>query len=56
MVGAYHLVCHECPFEGLFDDRATAERERAAHESTTDHQTTLLDISEPEPAGTPGPS
>lgn len=56
MVGAYHLVCHECPFEGLFDDRAAAVREREEHESATGHRTSLLDISEPKPAGAPGPS
>ncbi|MFB6224620.1 MAG: hypothetical protein ABEH86_13235 [Haloarcula sp.] len=53
MVGTYHVVCHECSFEGLFDDRTTAKRKRDTHEAECGHQMSLLDISVPETPAAP---
>ena len=42
----YHLVCHECPEEGVYEDRRDADSARERHEGETDHRMTVLDIGE----------
>ena len=45
MAGSYHVVCHECAFEGLYEDASVAEGQRDAHTSDSGHQMSLRDIS-----------
>jgi hypothetical protein len=40
----FHLVCHDCPEEGVYDDRRDAETARETHELESDHRMTMLDI------------
>ena len=49
MGGVYHVVCHECPFEGLYGSPKTATGEREAHEREHDHRVSHLEINRPEP-------
>lgn len=53
MTGRYHVVCHECAFEGLYEARSVAVGQRDAHESEHGHRMSLLDIAT---ADTPDPS
>ncbi|WP_170221573.1 hypothetical protein [Haloarcula marismortui] len=41
----YHVVCHECAFEGLYEDASVAEGQRDAHTSDSGHRMSLRDIS-----------
>jgi len=41
----YHVVCHECPEEGVYDSRSEAVAARDGHTDETDHRATMLDIS-----------
>ena len=36
-IGAYHIVCHDCPTELLVDGEAKAERRLSEHRSSTGH-------------------
>lgn len=45
MGGTYHVVCHECPVEGMFDERTDAVETVDAHERETGHRLSVLDIS-----------
>jgi len=47
MDGVFHLVCHECPEEGVYEDRTTAVSVLERHEREADHRMSLLDISDP---------
>ena len=47
MVGVYHVVCHECPFEGLYSSLNAARDERAQHEREYRHSVTHLEIDRP---------
>lgn len=49
MEGVYHVVCHECPFEGLYGSTGTATGERETHEHEYDHRVSHLEINRPEP-------
>lgn len=48
---AFHLVCHECPEEGVYEERRNAVRAMERHERETDHRMTFLNIADPR-AGT----
>lgn len=43
----FHLVCHECPEEGVYDDRREAVAARDHHQREADHRMTMLDIGGP---------
>jgi len=45
MGDAFHVVCHECPEEGVYDSRSRAESACDSHTDETDHNVTMLDIS-----------
>jgi hypothetical protein len=45
MSGAYHVVCHDCPFEGLYESSASALEEIERHTSEYDHRMSDLEIS-----------
>ncbi|WP_336337849.1 hypothetical protein [Haloarcula brevis] len=45
MAGTYHVVCHECAFEGLYEEPSVAEGRRDAHASASGHRMSLCDIS-----------
>ncbi len=49
MVGVFHVVCHECAFEGLYERHATAVSERDEHARACDHRMTLLEIDRSKP-------
>lgn len=49
MQGVIHVVCHECPFEGLYASPRTATGKRETHEHDHDHRVSHLEISRPEP-------
>jgi len=51
MAGRYHVVCHECAFEGLYEDPSVAEGQRDAHASASGHRMSLCDISSQEAPG-----
>ncbi|GGI97513.1 hypothetical protein GCM10008995_04260 [Halobellus salinus] len=36
-LGAYHIVCHDCPTELLADGEAEAQRHLSEHRSSTGH-------------------
>ena len=46
----YHVVCHDCPFEGLFETAATAAGECESHDG--DHRVSRLEIKRPAPPRT----
>lgn len=41
---AFHVVCHECPEEGLYDSRSVAASSRESHAEETGHRVSMLDI------------
>jgi len=41
---AFHVVCHECPEEGLYESRSDAVDSRDSHADETDHRVSMLDI------------
>jgi len=49
MQGVYHVVCHECPFEGLYASAGNATGKLEDHERTQDHRVSHLEIDRPEP-------
>jgi hypothetical protein len=49
MGGVYHVVCHECRFEGLYDG-ASADSERRTHVDEHGHRVSQLEISRPDSA------
>jgi len=49
MQGVHHVVCHDCPFEGLYESARTATGAREHHEHERDHRVSYLEISRPEP-------
>jgi len=51
MAGRYHVVCHECAFEGLYEASSVAEGQRDAHASASGHRMSLRDISSRETPG-----
>jgi len=50
MSGVYHVVCHDCPFEGLYEGRSSADTERRIHVDEHDHRVSQLQISRPDSA------
>jgi hypothetical protein len=50
MEGVVHVVCHECPFEGLYRSARAATGEREAHEHAHEHRVSYLEINRPEPS------
>jgi hypothetical protein len=50
MSGVYHVVCHECPFEGLYEVSTSAQAERQSHADEHDHRVSQLEISRPDSA------
>ena len=50
MSGVYHVVCHECPFEGLYEGRAIADEEHQTHVANHGHQVSKLEITRPDSA------
>ncbi|MGB9954271.1 hypothetical protein ACOZ4F_17935 [Haloarcula marismortui] len=51
MAGRYHVVCHECAFERLYEESSVAEGQRDAHASASGHRMSLGDISSRETPG-----
>ncbi|WP_262180437.1 hypothetical protein [Haloarcula laminariae] len=49
MEGVIHVVCHECPFEGLYTSPRAAAGKRETHKHRHDHRVSRLEISRPEP-------
>ena len=49
MKGVYHVVCHDCPFEGLYTSATTASGECENHEREYGHRVSHLEIDRPEP-------
>lgn len=49
MQGVYHVVCHDCPFEGLYTSDTTATGERERHETDYGHSVSHLEIRRPVP-------
>ncbi|MDS0283420.1 hypothetical protein [Haloarcula onubensis] len=49
MSGVYHVVCHECPFEGLYTTAGDATGQREFHEDEHGHRVSHLEISRPKP-------
>ncbi|MDS0259619.1 hypothetical protein NDI56_09470 [Haloarcula sp. S1CR25-12] len=49
MEGVYHVVCHECPFEGLYTSATTATGELEDHEHEHGHRVSHLEINRPKP-------
>jgi len=49
MVGVYHTVCHECPFEELYRSAGTAMRERDSHKQKHEHSVSPLELDRPDP-------
>ncbi len=52
MGGSFHVTCHGCRFEGVYDDHAEATADRQRHELDSDHPVSLLEIDRPDPAET----
>jgi hypothetical protein len=50
MSGVYHVVCHECPFEGLYDGATSADIERRTHVDEHGHRVSQLEITRPDSA------
>jgi len=50
MEGVYHVVCHECPFEGIYRSAGTATGDRETHEHEHDHSVSSLELSRPDPS------
>ncbi|WP_200830826.1 hypothetical protein [Haloarcula mannanilytica] len=49
----FHVVCHECAFEGIYGDQSVAESQRDAHAVSSGHRMSLRDISD---RNAPGPT
>jgi len=49
MRGVYHVVCHECPFEGLYTSAKAANKEKTSHEREQSHRVSRLEIGRPKP-------
>jgi len=49
MVGVYHVVCHDCRFEGLYMSAGNATGERDSHEAEHDHRVSYLELDRPDP-------
>lgn len=41
---AFHVVCHECPEEGIYESASAARTARDDHRAETGHRVSLLDI------------
>lgn len=48
----YHVTCHECAFEGMFEDHGTALDEWNEHGREDDHRVSLLELDRPVPRNT----
>lgn len=48
MGGVYHVVCHDCPFEGLYESAASAETAVETHTAEHDHRVSQMEISRPQ--------
>jgi len=46
-MGKYHVVCHECPEEGMVEDEVTADRVRETHETETGHRMSCENLDGP---------
>jgi hypothetical protein len=44
MGDAFHVVCHECPEEGVYESRSGAASARDSHTDETGHRVSMLDI------------
>ncbi|ACV47522.1 hypothetical protein Hmuk_1401 [Halomicrobium mukohataei DSM 12286] len=44
MEEAFHVVCHECSEEGVYESRSDAVATREAHADGTSHRVSLLAI------------
>lgn len=40
----FHVVCHECAEEGLYESRSDAVSSRESHVDETGHRVSMLDI------------
>lgn len=49
MGGVYHVVCHDCPFEGLYETAAEAVDAVETHSAENGHRVSQLEISRPQP-------
>lgn len=49
MSGVYHVVCHDCRFEGVYETAADAEAASGEHRREHGHRVSLLEIERPEP-------
>lgn len=43
-MGKYHVVCHQCPEEAVFDDGERAEELKSNHEAETGHRVSCKEI------------
>lgn len=41
---AFHVVCHECSEEGLYESRSVAVRSQESHADETGHRVSMLGI------------
>lgn len=46
---AYHVVCHDCPFEELYESAAEAVAAVESHSGDHNHRVSQLEISRPQP-------
>jgi len=49
MEGVYHVVCHDCQFEGLYESDGVAIDVYESHEAEHGHRVSYLEITRPEP-------
>lgn len=45
----FHVVCHECTEEALFESRSDAVASRELHADKTGHRVSMLEIGTPVP-------
>ncbi|MFB6074717.1 MAG: hypothetical protein ABEJ89_06865 [Haloarculaceae archaeon] len=53
MAGTFHVVCHDCTLEGVYEERGDAVDARDRHEAETEHRVSCADIGRS--AATPNP-
>lgn len=49
MGGIYHVVCHDCPFEELYESAAEASAAVESHSGDHGHRVSKLEISRSQP-------
>jgi len=47
MTGVYHVVCHECPFEGLYEGATEADAMCQGHADEHEHRVSQLELHSP---------